>query len=228
MKILNSFVLNKEVEVDGKPVEKPVTFTLVEPTRTQRDEADLFYNVKLSSAIKAGMLTRQQLQRRIIDDGGLLSEAEIAEYEKMVNRFRVLRDEYQRLSLIKDPEKTEPQKKRFSVVSAQITECRREIQDFETNRSELFDHTSEVWARNKLFAWWLIHLGFVQEEGDKEPRRIFVKDTYNDNLDEYDVLALDDLYGAALEKLLLHVTIWQLIGATKPEEFDTIEKEFIK
>ena len=75
MRILNEFTIPKEEDVQEtetstnengeevtttKTVKKSVdkTFVVKKPTRALYDEAELFYGVKLSEGIKAGLLTR--------------------------------------------------------------------------------------------------------------------------------------------------------------------------
>ena len=75
MRILNEFKLLKEENVEEtetsvndkgeevkttKNVKKPIekTFVVKKPNRSLYDEAELFYGVKLSEGIKAGLLTR--------------------------------------------------------------------------------------------------------------------------------------------------------------------------
>ena len=93
MRILNEFILPKEEEVQEtesstnekgeevkttKTVKKSVnkTFVVKKPNRSLYDEAELFYGVKLSEGIKAGLLTRALLAKRFNNDGGGLSDNE--------------------------------------------------------------------------------------------------------------------------------------------------------
>ena len=65
----------KEVETD-----KLKHFFLRKPVRSLFDEAELFYGVKLSEGIKAGLLTRALLAKRFSNDGGVLSNEDKDRY----------------------------------------------------------------------------------------------------------------------------------------------------
>src|SRR4051812_8407607 len=98
MKILYTFNLNETKEQDEisesineagekvsitKKVKKeiPIKFGLREPTRTLRDEAELYYGTKFSEALKAGFLTNALVDKRITTDGGVLAKEEKELYD---------------------------------------------------------------------------------------------------------------------------------------------------
>ena len=93
MRILNEFTIPKIEEVPEsetstndkgeevtttKTVKKSVDkhYVVKKPSRALYDEAELFYGVKLSEGIKAGLLTRALLAKRFNNDGGILSDGE--------------------------------------------------------------------------------------------------------------------------------------------------------
>ena len=105
-KWLHEFIINKEdktmeshTETNDKgekiTTEKevvkeiPTYFAIRKPTRKLFDEADLFYSVKLSEGIKAGLLTRTLLEKRFENDGGIveLKKALLAKKWKINKRY---------------------------------------------------------------------------------------------------------------------------------------------
>ena len=66
----------------SKDVETVTSQTVVlrKPNRSLYDEAELFYGVRLSEGIKAGLLTRALLAKRFSNDGGILSDADKNKY----------------------------------------------------------------------------------------------------------------------------------------------------
>ena len=93
MKKLFEFTVPKEVEIEENETSKnekgeeikitkknktkeQVKVFIRKPTRALFDEAELFYGVRLSEGIKAGLLTRALLAKRFTNDGGVLSEEE--------------------------------------------------------------------------------------------------------------------------------------------------------
>ena len=100
MRILNEFTIPKIEEVPEsetstndkgeevtttKTVKKSVDkhYVVKKPSRALYDEAELFYGVKLSEGIKAGLLTRALLAKRFNNDGGILSDPEKEKFSKM-------------------------------------------------------------------------------------------------------------------------------------------------
>ena len=78
---------NKKIEEESKDSEgKPITITreelvtedvevyLKRPSRKMFDECNLFYSVKVSEGVKAGLLTRTMIAKRYSNDAGALSK----------------------------------------------------------------------------------------------------------------------------------------------------------
>lgn len=229
MKTLHQFVIDEKIG----DITKPVTLFLIEPSRATKDKGEMFYTVKLSEAIRAGILTKQQLVRRITDDGGLLSENDMTQYKVYWEEWFKKSAEYRRIGMTAEGERDEAAKTLFASLELELTELRKKIQDFEINKSELFDHTAENWARNKAMIWWTLHLAYIQRDGDKEKTPVFVdgdKTTANDRFNKYEELANSEsaFWTTVLDKLLLYTTIWYVTGADKPETFVETEKNYLK
>ena len=93
MKWVHKFTVNKEKEVEvtetktgenGEEIttkrkevhQVPIELCIKKPNRKTYDEAELFYGVKLSEGIKAGLLTKTQLAKRYDNDGGPFSDGQ--------------------------------------------------------------------------------------------------------------------------------------------------------
>ena len=63
--------ISKEEEVTEE-----VEIFLKRPSRKLFDECNLFYSVKISEGVKAGLLTRAMINKRYKNDGGGLSKQE--------------------------------------------------------------------------------------------------------------------------------------------------------
>ena len=85
--------VEKEVEVH-----KSQKVFLRKPNRSLYDEAELFYGVRLSEGIKAGLLTRALLAKRFSNDGGVLSEDEKNRYADLYLKLYENQLEVDRLS----------------------------------------------------------------------------------------------------------------------------------
>ena len=89
-----------EIEITEKYDDvTPVKFFLKKPNRKLYDEAELFYGVKMSEGIKAGLLTRNLLAKRYEDDGGAFSETEKERYGELYMNLYNKENEYQKLQL---------------------------------------------------------------------------------------------------------------------------------
>ena len=117
MKIMFEFTIDKEEEeveeIETSQNEKgeevkitkkvkknvPVNLAIRKPTRGLFDEAELFYGVKLSEGIKAGLLTRALLAKRFSNDGGIFSETDKEEYTKLYVSLFDLQHRFQKVSL---------------------------------------------------------------------------------------------------------------------------------
>ena len=76
---------------------EPVKFKLQKPTRRQFEDGELYYAVKLSEGIKAGLLTTAQVAKRYENDGGVYTDAEKARLKELRNDITEYQTEYFKL-----------------------------------------------------------------------------------------------------------------------------------
>lgn len=224
----------EEVKVTSKvKTTVPVKLAIKKPTRSLFDEAELFYGVRLSEGIKAGLLTRALLAKRFNNDGGVLSEEEQKEYNDLYNEFFNLQTDFQRLSLKQESLRTEEEKKELSQVIEKMTTAREMIQKYEMAQANLFEQTAENRARNKTIMWWVLQLSLIEGE-DKKLKELFGDGSYEDKLKKYDEIEESELglEKIALQKLLYLISFWYIGRAASQEEFskllDAINKDNVK
>ena len=246
MKKLYKFQMTQEVEEkevvvtkddDGNEVRttKPVkqnksrSFFLRKPTRKMYDEAELYYGVKLSEGIKAGMMTRALLAKRFDNDGGILSDEDKKRYSALYFTMFELQNEYQRLSLIDKVKRTEEENSRYNDIVRALIDTRERIQDFESAQSSIFDQTAENRARNKTIMWWTLMLAFEsieKEDGDAFDAAYFGEGDVEDRLDQYDKIEeaedQDDFSANVMRKFAYFVSFWYVGKAATAEEFETL------
>jgi hypothetical protein len=240
MKKLFEFTVPKEIEVEEIEISKnekgeeikttkkikkkeQVKLFLRKPTRALFDEAELFYGVRLSEGIKAGLLTRALLSKRFTNDGGVLSEEEKNVYATLYVALFERQNEFQKLSIKDESERTEEEKARYKQVIAELTELRTQIQDFETAQASLFDQTAENRARNKTILWWVLQLAYtVDEKGEENP--FFGDGTYENKIRIYDNMEENgsDFESLACRKLAYFVSFWYVGRASSQEEFEKL------
>tara|TARA_Y100000593_G_scaffold72793_1_gene133739 strand:+ start:4564 stop:5505 length:942 start_codon:yes stop_codon:yes gene_type:complete len=197
---------------------------LRKPNRSLHDEAELFYGVKLSEGIKAGLLTRALLAKRFSNDGGVLSEDDKGRYADLYLKLYETQLDIDRLSL--QEEKTDSDDSRLEKLMVESSEIRRELTDFEMAQTQLFEQTAENRARNKTILWWLLNLSYLEDEkGKLSP--VFSGDTYEEKLSMYDSMedSDDEFDENLLQKLIYYVSFWYVGRVTNQEEFEKLIAE---
>ena len=239
MRILNEFFLEKEENVEEvetstnekgeeikttKTVKKPVkkTFVVKKPNRSLYDEAELFYGVKLSEGIKAGLLTRALLAKRFNNDGGILSENEKDKFATLYMGLFEKQAKLQKLEMKVAKDLTDKEKKEKEKIIEELGASREEIQEFEMAQASLFDQTAENRARNKTILWWVLQLSY-EKDGDNYIE-VFSGDSYEDKVAEYDRYEdqEDDFLDEMLKKLSYVVSFWFVTKADTKEELDVL------
>jgi hypothetical protein len=234
MKKLFTFTVNKEIEEKTKEtqtndkgetitIEKPSKKTveqkvfLRKPTRALYDEAELFYGIKLSEGIKAGLLTRALLAKRFLNDGGVLSEQEKEKYLKLVARLSELQAGLES-EAAKNEKEQNTQKINDSIV--EIETVKSELTDLELSQSALFEQTAENRARNKVILWWILNMSYFENENEKtEP--VFGEGSFEEKLSKYDEIDEKDdpFLNDVIRKLMYYVSFWYVGRARSEEDF---------
>jgi hypothetical protein len=201
----------------------PVKLAIKKPTRSLFDEAELFYGVRLSEGIKAGLLTRALLAKRFNNDGGVLSDEEQKEYNDLYVQFFNLQIEFQRLSIKEEASRTEEEKKEVQNVIEKMNSARERLQKYEMAQANLFEQTAENRARNKTIMWWVLQLSLIQDE-DKKLKDLFDGQNYEEKLKKYDEVEEGEfsLEKIALQKLLYLISFWYIGRASSQEEFEKL------
>lgn len=240
MKTLYEFKANREKEIEQtetslnekneeiKTVRKVKTFVptrvaLKKPSRLTFDEAELFYGVKLSEGIKAGLLTKALLAKRFNNDGGVLSEVEQLEYSQLYVDLFQLQTDFQKLSLKDKDIRSQEEQEKYQETIKKITYTRERIQNFEIAQAGLFDQTAENRARNKTIIWWMLHLSYIEnEKGELES--FFSEGDFLEKLKRYDFLEEegDEFERSLIQKLIYLVSFWYMGRASSQGEFEKL------
>ena len=238
MKIIYDFTVPKNEEVEEtdtstnengeeikttKKVNKSVdkTFVLKRPGRKLYDEAELFYGVKLSEGIKAGLLTRALLAKRFNNDGGVLSDNE---KDRFADLYMKLFEKQGRLQTLenKSPDKlSASEKKEKEGLIQELNSSREQIQEFEMAQASLFDQTAENRARNKTILWWVVHMSY-EKVGKDNYIPVFGEGSYEEKISTYDELeeSEEEFIEQMLNKLSYYVSFWFV---TKPNSREDLE-----
>ena len=239
MRILNEFKLLKEENVEEtetsvndkgeevkttKNVKNPVekTFVVKKPNRSLYDEAELFYGVKLSEGIKAGLLTRALLAKRFNNDGGILSDGERDKFAGLYMGLFEKQAKLQKLELRDSKELTSEEAREKELLIEELGSAREEIQEFEMAQAALFDQTAENRARNKTILWWVLQLSY-EKVGD-DYVEVFKGKGFEERLAEYDKFEEleDDFLDEMLKKFSYVVSFWFVTKADTKEQLDVL------
>ena len=217
----------KQVESENDKGEKVVTtktvseiiperISIKRPTRRMYDDAELFYGVKLSEGIKAGLLTKALLAKRYEDDGGSMSEREKEEYFQIYYALLDKENEYQRIQLNLD--NLDPSEKESRLVESlyDILELRKNLRDIEEAQASLFNQTAENRARNQVLMWWVLQLGYLNGQP------IFTGDNFDAKAEVYDEIENKEepFWDEVIKKLAYFISFWYSGQASEKEDFD--------
>lgn len=241
MKIMFGFEINKEEEVDEVEISKnekneeikitkkvkknvPAKLAIKKPTRSLFDEAELFYGVKLSEGIKAGLLTRALLAKRFSNDGGIFSELDKEEYTKLYVSLFDTQTQFQKLSLKEESLRTEEESSDYKNLLREISKNKEKLQDYEFAQASLFDQTAENRARNKTIMWWVLQLSLLENK-DKTYENLFSGTSFEEKLSAYDSIEdgpENSWEKQALAKLIYLISFWYTGRASSQEEFEKL------
>ena len=243
-KWLHEFIINKEdktmeshTETNDKgekiTTEKevvkeiPTYFAIRKPTRKLFDEADLFYSVKLSEGIKAGLLTRTLLEKRFENDGGIFSEGDKDRYFELYRLVFEKENELQQAALNLKNLPEDQKNDKLATLYTELTLVKRDLQEYETLYSSLFEQTAENRAKNATIMWWVLFLGYYKNEESQEYVSLFDGNNYDDKISSYDLYeeADDSFWIEAIKKTIYFVSFWYSGNGKTEEDFKQAEDD---
>ena len=206
--------------------QEPTTFAIQKPNRKIYEDAELFYAVKLSEGIKAGLLTRALLAKRYKNDGGPMSEPEKERYAEVYYQMLVKQEELEKLKLNLEGKTEEARAKKASSLMADLIELQEEIQSFENQQTSLFDQTAENRAKNMTIMWWVLNL--AHKKDNDIYTNVFGEGDYDSRLEAYDLIEEKNeaFWTEVVKKFAYFTTFWYTNGITSEEEFKQVENMY--
>lgn len=236
MKRLYSFKMARSITkddlvtktIEGKEVKvlEPVTSSVEEeyfirkPSRQLLENGDLFFATKVSEAIKAGVLSVTLLQKRLLNDQGVLSEEQKKNYETLYKDLFTKQGIHRELL---GKEQTEEIKKEASEVFNEIVDILTKIQSIESKiGTQVYQNTAENLAKNKTALWWTVFLSYKMDNGKEV--EMFKGISFDEKVSQYDKINEDgDSFALQLlNKFYLVTSLWYLGKAETQEEFDIL------
>ncbi len=208
-----------------KVTDVPVKIILYKPSRKQREEADLEKSSYFFYCTDRGLYSRQQLAKVYKDKGGDLSKEEAENYLILQTKLLSKLNEIDKFrgrdySALNDEEKLD-----YNTKQAQFNTLRRELIDFETERSAIFENTADTKSFHRLINWFKMNL--IYKEVDGKIEEFFKGSTFEEKMDNYDKLLeeRDELLLKIDGRISAYVTFWYHAGPEKKEDFKVIDDE---
>ena len=150
-----------EIVLSNRSATVPVKFRIKKPTRRLADEAEVFYSIQLSKAIKMGIVTKAMLIKKYADNGGALSEDESKQLLKSLKKLNDLENEYKLIQVTKNKKDD----KRSEELELEIVSLKRELQELESSLQSVYQHTADAKAEKEVLLWYAINLTEYSEDG---------------------------------------------------------------
>jgi hypothetical protein len=221
---------NETTVITKKPsfVDRSIRLTVA--TRRQMDDAELYYNVLVSKGIQAGLMSRQLLQKRFLDDGGLLAEGQKSKEKSLYESLSEKESQY--YSLLTKQDKTQEDTESLAKIQKELALLKHELQSWEMSKMSIYDITAENRARNKTILWWLFELSQIKNDKG-EWVALFPGKTTEEKSDKYhsllegEGLTKEDteFYQNVISKCLISVSYWYYGRAESQEDFEKAQQE---
>jgi len=211
-----------ETILQNKTVKTPFEFVIKKPTRRIIDEAEAQYAIELSKNIKKGIVTKDMMVKKYADTGGALSEEEVKDMLRKLQKSNELANKIQLLSATNKKEN----EKEIEELEQELLVLRKELVDIEMSMQGVYEHTADARAERSMLLWYTIQLAKKIEE--KEEKEFFDGIIYEDqleNLYEKDESG-DEVEKEALSNFMLIVSYWFYNNnATEKQIKEFIEKQ---
>jgi hypothetical protein len=208
----------EETVIQNKNINVPVEVVLHKPSRRMIDEAEIFYAVEMSKAVKKGILTKAMLVKKYADTGGTLTEDETTDLLRVMKDYNDLKNEYQLLKSKKEDEKRQKE------LEVQMLKTNRQILELESALQGVYQHTADARAERSLIMWYIINLSNVKIDGRVED--FFDGAVYEDQVESfYDKDENGEKYEKTIiDNLMKATSFWFYNQNATQKEID----EFIK
>jgi hypothetical protein len=208
-----------------KKVKKKVSleFAIKKPNRVIFEDAELFYGIRLSESIKAGLLPKALVVKRFENDGGALSSSEEKRVKDLINKLGELQRDLYLYNSKSESARTENDDSNFRLNIGQVQNIRQELIEIEKTKSEIFEQTAENRARNKTIMWWVLNLAHKKEGNDFVP--FFGEGTFEERIKKYD--EIEESENEFLKKILVRfaylITFWYVGKITDEKDFKEVD-----
>lgn len=222
---------NEKERTITEEVEKniPIEILIKKPNRRQLQEADMVFSVEMSRCIKAGILTKNMLLNKYTDTGGLVSREDNKVLNKAKDNLESLERNLVTLLAIPEEKRNAEEKEEISNLESDIFGLRRKIIESQVSYLDLFNHTADTKAQNRIVLWYVLNLSFFKDpaSGHKDFMPIFEGDTFEEKeAFSYELEEREDfLFVNAYDKIAKVLSFWYFTGITDVELIEQSLKE---
>ena len=251
MKELYSFEIEREVEVEiphvkkvkgktvdtTKKVKKNVPYRIIfqKPNKSDIEDAEFFYSQKFNEFINMGFLTRAMLNKKMGDNGGVVSKDFTEELQRLIKENMDANRIVEFYGAAKDLDNE--QKNKLEEAKSIIAITQKQIMDYETAITQQYNHTADVKAEHKLYEFFIFNFSFFEEsiKGEKKLFPIFEGEDYDekkdfyleilediDDIEEEDLIKNKQIFDASFDQLIKVVNVWYRGLGKNQEEIDKI------
>jgi hypothetical protein len=163
------------------------------------------------------------MQKRFLEDGGVLSTDQRTEYNDLYDKLFQRQAAHRALNSKVD--KTEEETQESKRIMDEIIEIMSTLQSFESRTSnDLYQNTAENLSRNRTALWFTLMLSYQEKDGKDVP--FFGSGTFEQRLAKYDEMEnREDAFEYQLiQKFLLVCSLFYFGKAETQEDFDLLLK----
>ncbi|MFZ9353555.1 MAG: hypothetical protein ACO25L_01945 [Candidatus Nanopelagicales bacterium] len=250
-KWIYSFSLDKEILIDKSEAskdetgadivitkkvkeKKPFSFKIKKPNRRLIEDADIFYAAKVGEFLKAGLLSKNLILKRLENDGGDLGEESKKEFSEIIARFYEIKTEMDELQKVIAEKNTQEDKDKFSDLTNESEDLRFKLAELEQRRNAIFEQSAESKALNKQVFWYILNTTYWNK-GDEKAEFIpfFEGKTFEEKSDSYDAKEEQEgdseFFASLTSRLAFAISYWfNSSNKATPEDIDKMLNEMLK
>jgi hypothetical protein len=203
----------------------PYRVIMKKPSRRQIEEAELEFSVEMSKCIKNGILTKAMLAKKYSDTGGLLAEEDAKSLTNMYIKYGEMSNEIEKLQISPESEKF---KNKIGALAGDIALTRKDIINIETSYANLFNHTADMRAENKVIQWYILNLTYIQRGDEDAIEPLFPGKTFDHKLQVfYDMEEEgDEIYDIIGGKVAALFSFWYYSsGSASSDELESLSED---
>ena len=247
-KWIYSFTLDKEINVDKTEVskdetgaeiritktvkeKKPFVFKLKKPTRKIVEEADIFYAAKVGEYLKAGLLSKNLIAKRLENDGGDLGEDTKKEFSETINNYYKSNIEVESLELLVKEKNLDEDKEKLKIANDNSENLKYKLTDLEYRRNAIYEQSAESKALNKQIFWYILNTTYWNK-GDEKADFVpyFEGKNFDEKGDSYDLKEEQEsgteFFSELTSKLAFSISYWfNSSNKASQEEIDKVLSE---